>query len=401
LRRIVADDLTRVREFLRSYAEGAAGRLEPFRFGTVLLNDALPKVWDLNYLRVEGRATAEELAAEAKAVHTAAGHGHRKLLVEEEELAAELRPGLEALGFECAPEVVMVERRPPDRPSDTSVVREISADEVRPAKRREMAAEAWAVGDPEAVEQVLAGDELRPPGIRTRHFAAFVDGEIASWCDLYDDSRTAQVESVMTSAEHRNRGLARAVVTRAAAQARADGADLVFLVALADDWPKKLYGKLGFDVVGRLQWFQLTSQTQLQATIQRLLDATGASRVTLRRDVADQFFPVTHEALAPGAISIREARIDLRGQPVVQRLEDSGEQVVQDDCVAAYDNPDFHAMLEAYGGLRAQIVTPVVVDGHLVAIVSLHQCGRTRVWTPEEIALARETADRVRAIIRA
>jgi hypothetical protein len=43
-------------------------------------------------------------------------------------------------------------------------------------------------------------------------------------------------------------GYARAVVT-AAAEA-ATGADLVFLVASATDWPRQLYRKLGFDAVG-------------------------------------------------------------------------------------------------------------------------------------------------------
>jgi GAF domain-containing protein len=52
-------------------------------------------------------------------------------------------------------------------------------------------------------------------------------------------------------------------------------------------------------------------------------------------------------------------------------------------------------MLELYGGLRAQIVTPVVRDGRVAAIVSLHQLGRTRRWTEEEIASARDAARRV------
>ena len=32
----------------------------------------------------------------------------------------------------------------------------------------------------------------------------------------------------------------------------------LFLVADGDDWPKELYGKLGFDTVGRLTKFFLT-----------------------------------------------------------------------------------------------------------------------------------------------
>ena len=57
---------------------------------------------------------------------------------------------------------------------------------------------------------------------------------------------------------HRGNGYATAVVLRAAREARAEGADLVFLVADGDDWPKELYRKLGFDTVGRLTKFFLT-----------------------------------------------------------------------------------------------------------------------------------------------
>ena len=40
-------------------------------------------------------------------------------------------------------------------------------------------------------------------------------------------------------------------------------------------------------------------------------------------------------------------------------------------------------------------VTPVMRGGRVAAIVSLHQLGRTRQWTEEEVARARETAERV------
>ena len=55
----------------------------------------------------------------------------------------------------------------------------------------------------------------------------------------------------MTLSEHRGKGLASAVVLRAAAAAREAGADFVFLVADSDDWPQKLYERLGFDPIGR------------------------------------------------------------------------------------------------------------------------------------------------------
>jgi len=45
------------------------------------------------------------------------------------------------------------------------------------------------------------------------------------------------------------------VVLAAIAEGRRSGAEFVFLVADAHDWPKELYGKLGFDVVGHYTKF--------------------------------------------------------------------------------------------------------------------------------------------------
>ncbi len=77
----------------------------------------------------------------------------------------------------------------------------------------------------------------------------------------------------------------------------------------------------------------------------------------------------------------------------------TGRQVVQDDCRTAYDDPDFQQMLDTYGGLAAQIVTPVMAGDRLQAVVSLHQLGRPRTWTAEEIAAATKAADRVAGLL--
>lgn len=130
-----------------------------------------------------------------------------------------------------------------------------------------------------------------------------------------------------------------------------------------------------------------------------LLAETAASRVTLRRDVpGEAAFPVVEEALAPGVGSLRgETSVHLPTQPVVLEVQ-AGRQVVQDDCAHAYDDPAFQAMLGAYGGLAAQIVTPVTVEGRLVGILSVHQLGAPRVWSPDEIAAASRAAERLGAL---
>lgn len=134
--------------------------------------------------------------------------------------------------------------------------------------------------------------------------------------------------------------------------------------------------------------------------LEELLAETGASRVTLRRDLpGDYAFPVTDEALAPGVKSLREERtVDLRNQPVALEVA-AGRQVVQDDCATAYGDPAFHRMREAYGGLAAQIVTPVLCDGAVAGIVSLHQLGAPRNWTPEEIEACSAAAARLEGLL--
>lgn len=139
----------------------------------------------------------------------------------------------------------------------------------------------------------------------------------------------------------------------------------------------------------------------VQSEIEGLLAESGASRVTLRQETPGAVFPVTHEALASGAGSIAGVETpNMAGQPVVLEVA-KGRQVVQDDCLAASDAPHFRAMLELYGGMRAQIVTPIARDGRVVAIVSLHQLGRTRVWSEAEKACCRETAERIGALLDA
>jgi GAF domain-containing protein len=134
----------------------------------------------------------------------------------------------------------------------------------------------------------------------------------------------------------------------------------------------------------------------IEAVLQRLLTETGASRVTLRQDVPGGYaFPVTHEALADGVTSLREERtVDLRTQPVVLELQ-KGRQVVQEDCRTAYDDPAFHGMLDVYGGLAAQIVTPIFDGDRMRAVVSMHQLGRSRAWSDEDILKATRAAEHV------
>jgi ribosomal protein S18 acetylase RimI-like enzyme len=252
-------ELDRCIDFLRSFTLRLAERTSPGRLGQAVLNDRLPRVWSLNYLLAERElgtdVTAADLAEEADRLLGASGLGHRKIEVLEGETAARLEAGFRELGWHVERDIVMTHRRPPDRKSDTSAVEELEASDLN---------DVWAEGtrsspygvDEEVVRQLVEQKHLLAAA-GARFFAARVDGRIASHCDLYSDGSTGQIEAVMTLEAFRNRGLARAVVTKALEESRAAGDDLTFLLADGDDWPRDLYDKLGFYEVGSVYEFLL------------------------------------------------------------------------------------------------------------------------------------------------
>ncbi len=249
-------ELDRIVAFVRAFEDRRALESVPFRYGTALFNRSLPRLWDWNTLRLESAdgATAPDLALEADAVQGGAGLLHRKITVDDAEVAERLAPGFARIGWQTQPLVVMVHRREPDRVHDVAAVDEVGEEALRPARLAAAHGDSWS-RDPETIRQLLIGKQLKAEATSTRWFTARVDGDPASYCELYEDDRTAQIEDVTTLPEHRGKGLASAVVLRALADARAGGHDLVFLVADADDWPQELYARLGFDRVGRFYSF--------------------------------------------------------------------------------------------------------------------------------------------------
>jgi len=242
-------DFERAAAFEEAIRDSGTERIVETRFGPALFNETYRELWMLNVLRVErpGVAAAEEIAAEAERVQ--ADLPHRRVLILGADAGERLAPGFRALGWKTDRFLFMVLKHPPKRAADTSIVREVDAaalGEIREAIAREQLPELT----PAVLRQVReAGALFLPPG-PTRHFAVCVEGRVVSATDLFSDGRTAQVEEVATLPEFRGRGYASAVIQRAVDEALAAGHDFVFLTADADDWPKELYRRLGFDEVG-------------------------------------------------------------------------------------------------------------------------------------------------------
>ena len=241
-------ELERARAFVRALPLALAEEVVPCPFGRASFVHSLPRVYWINLISVDPgtRATAAELAAEAERLQEPAGLLHRKVGLYDE-LGYAVEREFSQLGWSVSRHLVMTLERPAELAAGRA--EEVAFDELEPV---------WAAGiresphgrDEEVVRQLVAAQHRRRLGVDVRYFAARADGELASYCELFSDGDTAQVESVMTLERFRGRGLAKEVVSHAVREALAARHSLVFLVAEDEDWPKELYRRLGFEPRG-------------------------------------------------------------------------------------------------------------------------------------------------------
>ncbi|MEP6758701.1 MAG: GNAT family N-acetyltransferase [Actinomycetota bacterium] len=246
---MTATERERIQAMMRWVAEASATRVEPWRLGTAIYTEDFPGRYDSNFVRVErsvGSTTPAELAAEVDDL--LAGVRHRELYVEDLGEGARLAAGFRDLGFAVDRLVSMVQSATPTDNRVLPTVEEVDATAVRQAV---MATHLAIAGSSREDAEMLADFRLvSEQRTGTRFFAARLDGELAAYCELYLHEGAAQIEDVNTLVAHRNRGAGRAVVLAAAVAGRAAGADLVWLLADEDDWPRHLYAKLGFEALG-------------------------------------------------------------------------------------------------------------------------------------------------------
>ena len=246
-------DLERIRAFERELAERTSERVEPSAFGTAYLNLTFSRRWSSNLVRVERSldgVAADALAADADRV--LGEHDelrHRRIEVIDAANGPRLASGFLELGWSVERDLIMVQRREPE-PRPDAAVAEASFAQARPLIEAVMR-EQDHVADEEDVRHLVGFREALEREAGARFFVASRDGEPAAVCEGYVLGDVGQIEDVNTLERYRGRGLASAIVTRAATWARQRGADLVYLVADDEDWPKGLYRRLGFDELAR------------------------------------------------------------------------------------------------------------------------------------------------------
>jgi len=240
----------------------AAARCVEAAWGDAYLSPEIDRCYDRNMLWVTGDGdglSASGLDAHAERLLGGAGMAHRRVMAEPE-ADARLRDGLVALGYEAGTHVFQVfgDGRAPE-PAEVDV-QEASVDDVLAATEEYLKTDADTPygRDPRTRRHLLEHYRAYgPAGAQERRFVVREDagsgnGRVIAWARLWVRGDEAQVEDVVVLAPWRGRGYGRAIVAAATRAALEASPSLLFIVADADDWPKDLYARLGYETAGTL-----------------------------------------------------------------------------------------------------------------------------------------------------
>lgn len=236
-----------------------------YEWGVAFLSPALPLAWDANWALVErpGMTAAEVVAA---ADESLSGYAHRAVAFRDEAEGERLAPEIAAIsGWEAEKNLYMLLREDggPEAGGDALETPLAGCEDLRRELiRGEFPADAENLE--ETVDQLLEMSRRTGEAGGDRWFVA-PPQEPAAACCLLSGGEIGQVEDVGTLAAARGRGLAKAVIRAAIAASREAGHRHTFVVADADDWPRLLYGKLGFEPCGVLHVFRRAPTTGTSA----------------------------------------------------------------------------------------------------------------------------------------
>lgn len=234
-------------------AEAAAEVLDEDA-GRIIRQPAFPHVFDANLVRHprldEARLDAQ--LARLEAPLRAIGAQHIQLACDAAPVGEGLSAALRARGFQPDRLLAMVLEGRPARPARPDVEVRMAIDgallaEYADTMERLCREEPWYSP---IVAREIVGSQLSKA--RAGVFAPCVArqaGRTAGAAGLSLDGRqgVAAICSVGTLPAARHRGVAQSMVVTLAERALAAGCDLVYLLARADDTPKEMYRKLGFE----------------------------------------------------------------------------------------------------------------------------------------------------------
>lgn len=240
------DRFARALRFDRSLAERRAPILVPVEGGTGTRDPRVPSSYEHNAVWLDGAPSAAAIEAAGDLVLGDAGH--RRVVLDstppadlpvgpdgwevDEERILVLDPGAEVIG--------------PEGLTIVPVTQEVMAGLWDPSWRRDL-----PHASDDAVADLIRREAFADAHLRVVDLAVLgPDGVPVAGTQLRIDGATAAIEAVLCDPGHRGRGLAFALVADAVARARVAGCDLIWLLAYADDWPRRWYERLGFTDVG-------------------------------------------------------------------------------------------------------------------------------------------------------
>jgi len=241
-----ADVAARARRFDRSLAERRAPILVPVPGGIGTRDPRVPASYEHNAVWLDGAPSAAAIEAAGDLVLGDAAHRRIVLDVPPPD---ELLVGAD--GWAVDEERILVLDRAatvaaPDEVTVVPVTGEVMAGLWAPSWRRDLP----GVSDV-AVDDLVRREAFADAHLRIVDLAVLgPDGVPVAGTQLRIDGATAAVEAVLCDPDHRGAGLATALVASAVTRARAAGCDVVWLLAYADDWPRRWYERLGFVDVG-------------------------------------------------------------------------------------------------------------------------------------------------------
>ena len=261
---------------------------------TVLTSDVCRDMWDANHVRQIDLGRDTDLDAFVDRIETAfrkLNRAHCKFELDLRTRPQQLATVLRRRGYVCTRGVVQVYRGTgPGLTSRAVVVMEISA-QSEPSGRSMLA--DWAALERESYSAYDSGTGFADRASRFslhrlecawklgqdyRIFLAIADGGcesaaervlggdpcagvVVGACQLFRRRGVAKVESLYVTPAARGAGAGAALLNCALSSAIAAGDDLVYLVAVADDWPRYMYQRFGFsDLMEISSWLKMLDQ---------------------------------------------------------------------------------------------------------------------------------------------
>ena len=243
----------RAQGFQRATLELVTERVEPIDQGWVVRDPSLPLVWSANHVRIARAVTFAEALALAEAAARRPPVPAADDRARADRRASSSGRSREAK-WEVDREVLMELVGEPDREADLGIVIEADEEPVMGLMRRWIGEDETIELTPDGLDQVVEFTRrearrrnARLLGVRGEHGTLAGDHDAV----LGRDGRAGRGRlHGAGGAGPRVRPGARDARRPAGARA---GHEFVFIVADADDWPQRLYRKVGFEPIG-LSW---------------------------------------------------------------------------------------------------------------------------------------------------